>query len=339
VVLFAAPGSDPRFADEMVIHPHLPQLSALASIDSHLPEPGFLLDQHAFLFVVAKLMERRDIDVIHNHALHHLPLAAACAIDKPFVTTLHTPPFPWMEVGAALADPRAVFVAVSNALASTWVSLTPAPVVVANGIDTARFPAGPGGPDLAWVGRLVPEKGVDLAIAAARLAGFRLRIVGPRSDPAWFETAVRPLLGADITYEGHVDQRAAAHIVGRSAALLVTPRWDEPFGLVAAEGAATGTPVVAVDKGGLGDTVDPLIGGLVPAFNRDDRLVAALASQIQRTALLPRASVRRQALVRFSAERMATAYETIYQDAIKAWRAPASTQRASTGTPTTLPGG
>lgn len=319
VVLHAAPGSDPTLADELVTHPRLPELSAVSAVDPNLPEPGFLRDQHAFLGVVGELMRRHDVDVVHNSSLHHLPLVAATAVDRPLVTTLHTPPFPWMEVGAALSDPRAVFVAVSRDLAGRWTSLAVPPTVVPNGVDVDRFAAGPGGPDLAWVGRLVPEKGADLAVAAARRSGRRLRLVGPVSDGAWFDHAVRPFLGADVTYEGHLDQAAASVLVGESAALLVTPRWEEPFGLVAAEGALTGTPVVAIGRGGVAEVVDDRIGVLVAPRTSDPEQVRSLATGVERASTLCRSDVRRRAVSRFSADAMAAAYEHVYREAVAAW--------------------
>lgn len=319
VVLHAAPGSDPDLADELVTHPRLPELSQVAAVDPNLPEPGFLRDQHAFLSVVAHLMRRRDVDVVHNSSLHHLPLVAATAVDRPLVTTLHTPPFPWMEVGAALADPRARFVVVSADLATRWTTLAAPPTVVPNGVDVERFPVGPGGPDLVWVGRLVPEKGVDLAVAAARRSGRGLRIVGPVSEPAWFDHVVRPLLGSDVTYEGHLDQRAAAALVGASAALLVTPRWAEPFGLVAAEGALTGTPVVAVRRGGLAEVVDDRIGVLVEPDDVDDVLAEELAAGVADAVTRSRPTVHRSAVERFSADRMAADYEQVYREAVSRW--------------------
>lgn len=319
VVLHGAPGSDPGLADELVTHPRLPELSEVAAVDPNLPEPGFLRDQHAFLSVVAHLMRRRDVDVVHNGSLHHLPLVAATAVDRPFVTTLHTPPFPWLEVGAALADPRAGFVAVSRDLATRWTTLAAPPTVVPNGVDVERFPVGPGGPDLVWVGRLVPEKGVDLAVGAARRSGRALRIIGPVSEPEWFDQVVRPLLGADVTYEGHLDQRSAADLVGASAALLVTPRWAEPFGLVAAEGALTGTPAVAVRRGGLAEVVDDRIGVLIDPDDDDDVLARALAAGVGDAVTRSRPTVRRTAIDRFSADRMAADYEQVYREAVSRW--------------------
>ena len=319
VVLHAAPGSDPGLADELVVHPELPDLSPVARLDPHLPEPRFLCDQHAFLSVLRDLLTRSDIDVVHNSSLHHLPLVASSAVDRPLVTTLHTPPFPWMELGVSLADPRSRFVAVSADLASRWTVLREEPRVIYNGVDPSAFRLGPGGGDLVWLGRLVREKGADLAVLAARAAARPLRIIGPISDRDWFDAVLSPLLGDQVTYEGHLDHDTAARAVGESGALLVTPRWDEPFGLVAVEAALTGTPVVAIGRGGLPEVVDAAMGVVVEPEPDGVALVRSLAVAVERALSLPREDVRATASSRFGAGRMAADYMGLYREAIDAW--------------------
>ena len=84
-------------------------------------------------------------------------------------------------------------------------------------------------------------------------------------DQAYFDAEIRPRLGSGARYVGHLDQRALCRLVGSSAVALVTPAWDEPFGLVAAEAMLCGTPVAGYRRGGLREVVTPETGRLATA--------------------------------------------------------------------------
>lgn len=315
VVLHARAGTEPGLADELVPYLELPPLSAVSALDPQLPEPGFLEDHAAFLSAMTDVLRRGDADVVHNQSLHHLPLSMSGALDVPLVTTLHTPPFPWMEVGIALADERARYVGVSAANAALWTSLPTPATVIPNGVPTGPEAVGPGGDDLVWVGRITPEKGLADAIAAARQAGRRLRVVGPVSDPEHFEQVVRPVLGHGVEHLGHLDEDDSRSVVETSAACLVTPRWEEPFGLVAAEAMVRGTPVVAVDRGGLREVVGAKGGVLVPP-EPGDGLAGRLAEGVGAAARLDRREVAAWARATHSLDRMVDRYESLFADVV-----------------------
>ncbi|UQX89029.1 glycosyltransferase family 4 protein [Jatrophihabitans telluris] len=286
-----------------------PEISVAASRDPSAAPKAFLDEHHAYLSVMMRLIDTAEgqFDVVHNNSLHHLPVAMAPAVPVPMITTLHTPPIPWLESAIQISADPGTFVAVSHHTARSWRHVVPEAEVIHNGVDLARWPVGPGGNALVWSGRVVPEKGPELAIAAARRAGLPLTIVGACPYPEYFETAIAPLLGDGITYLGHLRSAELADLLGRSGACIVSPRWDEPYGLVAAEALACGTPVAAFARGGLPEVVGPDSGVLVPA---DD--VDALAEAAVTAMSLSRTAARARAESFCSVERMLDRYEGLY---------------------------
>lgn len=270
-----------------------------------------LAEHHAYLEC---LLDPGSAEIFHNHSLHYLPIAMARALDVPMVTTLHSPPTPWLESAFAISKPAGPVVSVSVSNASQWLAVVPGCGVVPNGVDLSRIPVGPGGGGYAaWFGRLVPEKGAEHAIAVCRSVGLPLRVAGPIHDPAYFDRAIRPHLGSDVRYEGHLSQSELARLVGSADVVLVTPRWDEPYGLVVAESLAAGTPVAAYGRGGVCEILTPTSGCLAPG---DD--VDALAAATRAALELDRADCRQRAEDACDIETMVDRYEAIYLRALAA---------------------
>ncbi|MFE9933651.1 glycosyltransferase family 4 protein [Streptomyces sp. NPDC005533] len=311
VELFAAPGSDPVLgARELPVRKTA--LSDAARSDTSMPGAAWMEEHHAYLALMLDLARDGEhrFDVIHNNSLHYLPVAMASALRVPVVTTLHTPPTPWLESAIKAQDSCPVtFTAVSRFTAGAWQATVPAARIVRNGVDTHFWKPGRGGGDLAWSGRLVPEKGPHLAIEAAQAAGVPLRIAGPISDRAYYEDRIEPLLGKGARYVGHLDRQELAGLLGSASAALVTPCWDEPYGLVVAEALACGTPVCGFDRGALGEILTPECGLLAPPGD-----VLALAELIPRTMKLDRQAARRRAVQFCSLERTADAYTSLYEE-------------------------
>ncbi|MFJ5938519.1 glycosyltransferase [Streptomyces sp. NPDC093071] len=311
VALFAAPGSDPSLGlRELPVR--RPVLTEDARADVSMPSESWTAEHHAYLRLMLDLARdgERRFDVVHNNSLHHLPVAMAPALRLPVVTTLHTPPTPWLESAVQSQDHCPVaFTAVSAHTAKAWHATVPAARVVRNGVDIRRWSVGPGGPHLVWSGRIVPEKGPHLAAEAARKAGLPLRMAGPVGDRRYFADRLAPLLGDGVEYVGHLGRDDLARLVGGAAAALVTPCWDEPYGLVVAEALACGTPVCGFDRGALGEILTPDCGRLAPA---DD--AAVLADLVHETVRLDRRAARERAERFCSLDTMTDGYTALYEE-------------------------
>ncbi len=230
----------------------------------------------------------------------------AGSLGVPVVTTLHTPPVPWLESAVLLGPADHSYVTVSRAMERAWDHAVRS-TVVANGVDVTSWTAGPGGRRALWSGRLVPEKTPHEAVQAARLAGLPIDLAGPVLDPVYFRRHVAPLLGPQVRYLGHLPQRALRHVVAHARVALVTPSWDEPFGLVAAEALACGTPVAAYARGALSEIVAPGVGALAVPGD-----VADLARAVAQAAGADRRAARARAVQCYSHDAMIKAYEGVY---------------------------
>jgi glycosyltransferase involved in cell wall biosynthesis len=310
VSVFAAPGSDPDLGATAVPVAEF-RTSTAARSDVGSPPEAWMQEHHAYLDLMLSLARgvHGPFDVIHNNSLHHLPVAMTPLLNTPMVTVLHTPPVPWLESAVGFAAPGTRFIAVSHAVRRAW-RRTVSSHTIHNGVDVARWtPGGGGGPAL-WSGRIVPEKAPHEALLAARAAGLRIDLAGPVHDQSYFAEHVQPLLAnPSARYLGHLDADGLRHAVAGASVAVVTPQWEEPFGLVAAEALSCGTPVAAYDRGALTELIDEHTGVLAPAGD-----IPALAEAMRRAATLDRAAARRRAVEHFSLDHMVDGYEQVYAD-------------------------
>ncbi len=264
-------------------------------------------------------------DLMHNNSLHRFAPRMARARRQPTVTSLHVPPFAALQ--RAVHDSAAPWhcaTATSQAhRAMWWPDGAPGTaLVVHNGIDPADWPFVPTGDGTAvWSGRITPNKGTHLAIAAARIAGLPLTLFGVVEHADYFEQKVRPHLGPDIRYGGHLTGRVLAGEIGRASLLFFTPMWEEPFGLAAIEAMSCGLPVAATDRGAVREVIGPCgVYTAAPdaAFETapDTALALALAQAAEAAMALPRAASRARVLARFTTARMVAGYETLYRRVI-----------------------
>lgn len=318
VVLFAPPGSEVPGVEVRALA-LAPALSRAARNDVSMPAPDFMGAHHAYQQLMLELCADEDrFDLVHSNSLHYLPVAMAPLLSVPSLLTLHTPPTPWLESALRTRPGQIPWLsAVSHATARMWGDVVAIEDVVPNGVDLDVWSPGPGGEAAVWCGRMVPEKAPHLAIDAARAAGVELRLAGPIVDGPYWEREIAHRLGEDATYAGHLGHAELARLMGRSCVALMTPSWEEPFGLAAAEAIASGTPVAAFAQGGLTSVVGPAAGCLATPGS-----VPALAHAIRRAAELPRAGVRAHAEAHLGLDVMGEGYEELYDAVVSRRTAP-----------------
>jgi glycogen(starch) synthase len=137
--------------------------------------------------------------------------------------------------------------------------------VIRNGIDAGHWPFAArtrrrGPPQLLYVGRLEYEKGIHDAIAALpRIRrthpGTTLTIAGEGTQQDWLIDQARlHRVLKSTTFVGRLDHLELLRLLHQADA-IVLPSHYEPFGIVALEAAAAGTPLVTSTAGGLGEAV------------------------------------------------------------------------------------
>jgi len=127
-------------------------------------------------------------------------------------------------------------------------------------------------PYLSFLGRIVPVKGVHLAIEVAKRAGIPLKIAGEVQPMFrdYFERKIKPQIdGRFIEYIGEADFKIKNELLANSLALLFPVEWDEPFGLIMIEAMACGTPVLAIPGGSVREVVKEGLSGNIRSTTDD----------------------------------------------------------------------
>ena len=161
------------------------------------------------------------------------------------------------------------------------------PVTLNNPVDFDRLPArgGPRRQEFLFVGRITPDKGVDVFVRACakvlpRLPGWSARIIGGEryglhQQEAQFATDIRrEAAQAGVVYTGYVPQAGVLQAMAQAAILAMPSRMIEGFPLTAIEGMACGLALVATRQGGLPEAAEE--AALYVAVGDDEALAEAM---------------------------------------------------------------
>lgn len=289
----------------------------IPTVEQSLWQTGYTGDVASYMQHTAAIAwrEAERFDVVHSHLENHTFLLARYA-PAPVVTTFHGRLDMAGMPELLEAFPDVPLVAISESQRRwhpdlNWVA------TIHHGLPLAEMPfADVPGDYLAFVGRATREKGIAEAIELARRVRMPLRAAAKVHDDnerAHFEEVVQPAIDEGVvTFLGEVGPDERDPLLAGARATLMLGGWPEPFGLVAIESMATGTPVIARRAGALTETV---VHGTT-GFLVDDVEEAVLA--LERIEELDRSAIRASTLDRFSVERMVDAYEDVYRRVVAA---------------------
>lgn len=238
--------------------------------------------------------------------------------DGPFTRWLS--PRVWKEARAVLVQSEANRAALLAELArhAPWAraGVEGRLEVVPNGLDLPPPPFAPGAGALV-VGRLIPEKGVDVVVDAMAGLGGRLTVAGEGPERARLEARARRL-GVEARFEGHVSTARLASLYRETSCVVLASRRGEGLPNVLLEAFACARAVVATPVAGVRDLVDDGVNGLLCPCGD----VGALRACLARLSNEPGLGARLGAAARVTAERFAwERVEPLLEAALERWRA------------------
>lgn len=256
---------------------------------------------------IVDAIETRAPDVVHLHGVD-FP-AYAPPPGTPALATLHLPPsFYPPEAFTSHVRVCCVSTAQQRQMPPDRATLPTIP----NGVDLERFrPTTRKGDHVLVMGRICPEKGLHLALDAAREAGVRVVLAGEcfpyPSHRAYFDDEIAPRLGPNVDWIGAIGGEEKVNLISSARALLVPSLVAETSSLVAMEALACATPVIAFPAGALPEIVEDGVTGLLV------RDVPQMAAAIAAIEAIDPAACRAAAEARFSLVQTATRYLEVYE--------------------------
>lgn len=282
-------------------------------------------------------VRKQAYDLLHLHLssssdLYVCSLAALMAIQTPLVMTLHSQfPFDHAPCGPGKAE----WTGDADRYYLDWLTRIPLVALSKSARAHAPFPLNfvaaihYGLPlstfrpttsrcegYLAWIGRIVPEKGPHHAIAAAKALDIPLVLAGEadRHLPEtvrYFEEQIKPHIdGRRVRYIGPVNLSQKLDLLSRARGFLNPIEWEEPFGLVMIEAMAAGCPVISFARGAAPELIAHGSSGFL-VHN-----VEEMTGLIPRLGSLDRRAVRAHVEQHFSVQLMAERYTEVYRRVI-----------------------
>lgn len=265
---------------------------------------------------VAKVLEKQeDYDVFYTWSINRVgPFARL--INKPVVFTHHdsTSFKEHKSLLEALDCNNAYLLPISKYVASNLSSKNTLEVVY-NGVDVGEY-SQVGSPSdyLLWVGRVVPPKGLDLALDLAKDMGYKLRIAGKSGSFNDFPNLEKynELIFArinemsNVEFLGPIPHESVLKQMSRASGLIFPTDGTEACPMVAIEAIRCGTPVITSAKGPMPEIIEQGITGFLCETMEDYKHAIESLPDFDRSKCAAHAEKR------FSLDAMAKGYEEAF---------------------------
>lgn len=279
----------------------------------HLQEPRHRWAAYDLTSLIKLREMSREFDLIHNH-MGYQALPMLESLQKLVVSTNHNPVKNYCAP-VYFAYGSMNYVAISEAYKRlNYPERLNYCATVYNGIDVEKYR-----PNLAktrdyllFIGRIGADKGAREALDFAEQVAMPIKMAGKvdANDREYFERFVLPRIkDGSVDYLGEVTEAEKIVLYAGAVAVIYPINFDEPFGLVMVEAMASGTPVIALDRGSVKELVLDGETGLVDSSidNLVKRVKAGALDKIKSSACVER--VKDQ----FSKESMSSKYEALYR--------------------------
>jgi len=268
------------------------------------------LAQYRHARTIRDAIGQYEIDVVHLHGIDfhtYLPPAGI-----PVLATLHLP-LSWYPQDALYPSRRGTWLhCVSSAQHETKPRTAFFLPPIENGVGIKSTPGRGEGGFALFLGRICPEKGVHLAIEAAKRADVPLIIAGtvyPYPEHLdYFRREIEPHLDSERRFIGCVGPAVKEELLASARCLVVPSLVEETSSLVAREALAAATPVIAFPRAALAGLIEHGRTGLL--VNDLD----GMADAFRAAGTLDRHACFETAQKRFPLSRMIEAYFTLYTE-------------------------
>jgi glycosyltransferase involved in cell wall biosynthesis len=265
--------------------------------------------QRQHYIAVRQALEKHDVNFIHMHSLDWHQYTPDPGI--PLLATLHLPPDWYPDFIYDWDRPRTYLNCVSRAQCASAPAGPVPKFVVENGVPIWRLQTNVSKRNYVLaLGRVCPEKGLHIALDAARRAGVAMILSGEvyryQTHVDYFEREIKPRLNGKRKFTGPAGLERKRRLLAGARCLLVPSLVAETSSLVTMEAFACGTPVIAFNTGALPEIIEHGRTGFIVESEEE------MAAAIRRIDTIDPEECRRVARERFSASRMARDYMALY---------------------------